>query len=154
MLLLIGFVLYFVYLSGFHLVLLLQIQYVYVGVLHQSADRLNKEGVIYGLTYVDHKTKCVFNGSDLGKQYSAKGILERCSELKEITLPQQEFVKQSSLKTSVPEEQTGAPSALKNKGGHDLLETLLKPEHTSGYVPHQLTHKGSKKRKKRITKRL
>lgn len=39
--------------------------------------RQNKDGLIYGMTYVDHKTKCVFNGSDLGN-YSAKAILERC----------------------------------------------------------------------------
>lgn len=40
--------------------------------------RQNKEGFIYGMTFVDFKTKSVFNGSDLGKGYSAKGILERC----------------------------------------------------------------------------
>ncbi len=39
--------------------------------------RQNKESIIYGITYVDHQTKCVFNGTDLGKQYSAKGIMER-----------------------------------------------------------------------------
>lgn len=39
--------------------------------------RQNKEGIIYGITYVDHQTKSVFNGSDLGKAYSAKMILER-----------------------------------------------------------------------------
>ncbi len=39
--------------------------------------RQNKEGNIYGLTYVDVKNKCMFNGSDLGKEFSAKGILER-----------------------------------------------------------------------------
>ncbi|WP_316800206.1 relaxase/mobilization nuclease domain-containing protein [Pedobacter frigidisoli] len=38
--------------------------------------RQNKEGRIYGLTYVDHNTRCVFNGSDLGKQFSAKSVLE------------------------------------------------------------------------------
>jgi hypothetical protein len=37
----------------------------------------NKEGLIYGINYVDHKTKCVFDGSDIGHLYSAKGILER-----------------------------------------------------------------------------
>ena len=42
--------------------------------------RKNDEGVLYGLTYVDNKTKCVFNGSDLGKPYSAKGIQERCGQ--------------------------------------------------------------------------
>ncbi|RZJ56025.1 MAG: relaxase [Flavobacterium sp.] len=38
--------------------------------------RQNNEGRIYGLTYVDHNTRCVFNGSDLGKQFSAKAVLE------------------------------------------------------------------------------
>ncbi|RZJ83201.1 MAG: relaxase, partial [Chryseobacterium sp.] len=38
--------------------------------------RQNNEGRIYGLTYVDHNTRCVFNGSDLGKQFSAKSVLE------------------------------------------------------------------------------
>jgi hypothetical protein len=30
------------------------------------------------LTYIDHNTKCVFNGSEIGKAYSAKAILEIC----------------------------------------------------------------------------
>ncbi|MFF5380768.1 relaxase/mobilization nuclease domain-containing protein [Pedobacter suwonensis] len=38
--------------------------------------RKNNEGRIYGLTYVDHNTRFVFNGSDLGKQFSAKAVLE------------------------------------------------------------------------------
>ena len=40
--------------------------------------RQNEAGVIYGLTYIDHHTMCVFNGSDLGKTYSAKAILQQC----------------------------------------------------------------------------
>jgi hypothetical protein len=39
--------------------------------------RQSKDGKIYGMTYVDHKNKTVFNGSDIGKEYSAKGILDR-----------------------------------------------------------------------------
>jgi hypothetical protein len=48
---------------------------------HKGIDavvRENTDGVLYGLTYVDHTSKVVLNGSDLGKAYSAKGILERC----------------------------------------------------------------------------
>lgn len=41
-------------------------------VLRQGAN-----GNIYGLTYVDFNSKCVFNGSDLGKESIAKGILEQ-----------------------------------------------------------------------------
>lgn len=39
--------------------------------------RENKEGRIYGVTFVDNVSKCVFNGSDLGKTYSANVIFER-----------------------------------------------------------------------------
>lgn len=42
--------------------------------------RQNSEGLIYGITYVDHRTRCIFNGSDLGKSYSAKAIQERLSQ--------------------------------------------------------------------------
>ena len=38
--------------------------------------RQNNKGMIYGLTFVDHKLKTVFNGSDLGKDYSARAITE------------------------------------------------------------------------------
>lgn len=116
--------------------------------------RQNADGIIYGLTYVDHKTKCVFNGSVIGKQYSAKGILERCNELQETPVKKMDFVKQPSSKTLVPDEQNSVPATLQNKDGINLLETLLQPEHTSGFVPHQLTKKGGRKRKKRISKRL
>ncbi|KAA0993393.1 relaxase/mobilization nuclease domain-containing protein [Dyadobacter aurulentus] len=43
--------------------------------------RKNDTGLIYGVTYVDHRTKSVFNGSSLGKNYSAKAIQERCSPM-------------------------------------------------------------------------
>lgn len=39
--------------------------------------RQNEAGLIYGITFVDNTNKAVFNGSDLGKDYSAKAILER-----------------------------------------------------------------------------
>jgi DNA-binding phage protein len=116
--------------------------------------RQNADGVIYGITYVDHRTKCVFNGSAIGKPYSAKGILERCGEAKEQPLQKQEFIKQTSSKTFLPEEQAIPPAVQQNKGDNELLETLLQPEHTSGYVPHQLTKKGGRKRRKRTNKRL
>jgi hypothetical protein len=41
--------------------------------------RQNKQGYIYGVTFIDFKTKRVFNGSDLSKEYSATGLLERCA---------------------------------------------------------------------------
>ena len=42
--------------------------------------RKSKDGQVYGISYVDHKSQCVFNGSSIGKQYSAKRILESCEQ--------------------------------------------------------------------------
>jgi len=43
------------------------------------AFRTNDQGYTYGITYIDNQNKTVFNGSDLGKAYSAKAILDRFS---------------------------------------------------------------------------
>lgn len=39
--------------------------------------RRNEQGRLYGVTYVDHLSRVVFNGSDLGKVYSAAGLASR-----------------------------------------------------------------------------
>jgi hypothetical protein len=39
--------------------------------------RKSAEGRVYGITFVDQENRVVFNGSDLGKQYGAKALLER-----------------------------------------------------------------------------
>src|SRR6202043_2036639 len=43
----------------------------------QAVLRQNDQGLIYGITFIDHHSKSVFNGSDLGNPYSAGGIQER-----------------------------------------------------------------------------
>lgn len=43
--------------------------------------RKNDEGRIYGITFVDNKTRVAFNGSDLGKTYSAKAITGRLTKM-------------------------------------------------------------------------
>ena len=116
--------------------------------------RQNADGIIYGITYVDHRTKCVFNGSVLGKQYSAKGILERCNEVQKIAAQKDNFIKQQSFQRMLPAEQDASSESFQNKDDIDLLGTLLQPEYTSGYIPNQLSKKGKRKRKKRISKRL
>ena len=41
--------------------------------------RINAEGRLYGVTYVDHATRSVFNGSALGKELSANALAARFS---------------------------------------------------------------------------
>lgn len=46
----------------------------------ETAFRQNEKGYIYGITFVDNKHKTVFNGSALGKAYSAKALTSRFAQ--------------------------------------------------------------------------
>jgi hypothetical protein len=39
--------------------------------------RRNDQGRIYGITFIDHNDRCVFNGSRLGKEFSANVFNDR-----------------------------------------------------------------------------
>jgi len=39
--------------------------------------RRNNQGRIYGITFIDHNDRCVFNGSHLGKEFSANVFNDR-----------------------------------------------------------------------------
>lgn len=43
--------------------------------------RCNVKGHVYGVTFVDNATRFVFNGSDLGKAYSAQALMDRLQKL-------------------------------------------------------------------------
>lgn len=120
--------------------------------------RQNDIGLIYGITYVDHQTKCVFNGSTLGKQYSAKAIQERCLQQ---TVERQDLLSYPAVKTniglqpqaiSVAETKAydnGLQSASRFKESGKILEALIQPERAADYIPGQLKKKGRKKKKKK-----
>lgn len=119
--------------------------------------RQNNEGIIYGITYVDHRTKCVFNGSDLGKQYSAKGIQDRCNHVEKLQQP--------SVGNTQVAKQTDAQNDLinkvqKNTSEHlttsiitKALDELLQPSQSPNYIPHQIK-KTKKKKRKNISNNL
>ncbi len=114
------------------------------------ALRQNADGIIYGITYIDHQTKCVFNGSDLGKNYSANAILERCKTLVKEDVDKHNFVQQKEPIF----RQVSIPHQYSDENKESLIDVLLKPEFTSAYIPYQLTKNKKKKKKKGISKRL
>lgn len=111
--------------------------------------RQNSEGFLYGLTYVDHKTGAVFNGSALGKSYSAKEMQER------FTLTPQAVDKNRGatgnqlehIAASLSESNPLEAGILKEIAG--LLGSLTSVEHTADYVSKH--YKRKKKRRKRGT---
>jgi len=107
--------------------------------------RQNDNGIVYGLTYVDHDTKCVFNGSDIGKEYSAKAILEKCGIVQNIPAPNK------PIETKVSETNSMVLSPDKSlKQDQDLskiIEGIITQTEEYQYVPFELRKRRKKKRK-------
>lgn len=116
--------------------------------------RQNDIGYVYGVTYVDHVTKSVFNGSALGKAYSAKAIRERCG------IPQTEmFTFQQVKEKAIPtRKEEGKPENTETPGMSNaefrslasaLIDLLTQEEFVPERLPYELSLRKRKKRRKR-----
>jgi hypothetical protein len=101
--------------------------------------RQNEEGRIYGITFVDNKNKVVFNGSDLGKSYSAKALTERLTSL---STPDPKVTQPASPKSE--RNDNDAPHARIDQPIKDLMEAK-QYDFTS---PDAATKRRRKKRKR------
>lgn len=110
------------------------------------AFRQNDQGRVYGVTFVDHKSRVVFKGSDLGKPYSANAILKRLHVDDSITpLPYYHittFTRHSSI---------GDESSLHhtNTLTNQLINNLLESTPTDFTSPDSATKKRRRKKLKR-----
>src|SRR5690606_24873839 len=120
--------------------------------------RTNKEGLVYGLTYVDFKTKCVFYGSSLGKSYSTNGILEQIGIHDSTRETMHQFHNQGTnqANNSQQKSNTGEPTigdissskTISGDGQKSLLEQLTEHEYAAQQLPYEWRRKKKKKRKK------
>ncbi|GEO11791.1 relaxase/mobilization nuclease domain-containing protein [Segetibacter aerophilus] len=112
------------------------------------AVRQNAQGLMYGVTFVDHVNKTVFNGSDIGKEYGAKGLLEKFNSTEQ----------KESVSKGIKHEINDAKTDNKNVAGEikksiqnsNLLDELLQPENQDSYLPIQFRKKKRKKHSKRL----
>ncbi len=70
----------------------------------------NVQGNIYGVTFIDNATRVVFNGSDLGKAYSAKAFMERLPFGAATGKEQQEIILPGTAIKSIPADQKNYPA--------------------------------------------
>ena len=114
--------------------------------------RQNPEGRIYGITFVDNQNKAVFNGSDLGKGYSAAALQ---------SLLGRHGVMPISLPATLASSSTGLPAREINQQKKEektfelnvkkegLLDILLLAKDQYGNMPYgQLKKKRKKKKRK------
>jgi hypothetical protein len=108
--------------------------------------RQNDNGIIYGLTYIDHNTKCVFNGSDIGKEYSAKGILEKCG-IKQLSGDHDKSI-QSEISQEKKELSPESDKQHEQKqDSSKLLDVLMTAKDEYNYLPYELRKQKKRKRK-------
>lgn len=102
--------------------------------------RTNQQGFLYGVTFVDHQTKTVFNGSELGKEFSAAALREKWADIPRAGAGGLENCPQAVPSTESKSPSTEAPN---------LLDALTNPESSFNYLPHHLKRK-RRKGKRRI----
>jgi hypothetical protein len=112
--------------------------------------RQNAEGRLYGITFVDNQTKVVFNGSDLGKGYSAAALQSRLATDNENTLKQDETKSGSSLgslQKDVTPQKHQEKTVIATTKSEGLLDVLLSTKEYDN-TPNNLLKKKRKKKKK------
>lgn len=123
--------------------------------------RKSEQGQLYGITYVDHLSKCVLNGSDLGKHYSAKQIEERCSlsfengkekiitSLSETSKSNEGFQAETSKEIFFNDLRHEMNTLDFKSAVEKIVEVLTRIENDTFYVPNQLKKASKKKRTRR-----
>lgn len=116
----------------------------------EMIERRSKEGLLYGITYVDHKNRVALNGSEIGKEYSAKGILERCEPVQvENITPRPTLVTANQDAVTEPQASSSHPGSELISG---VVDALFQPVQAEEAVPYELS--GRKKKRKKKKKRI
>ena len=112
---------------------------------HESA-----QGMTYGVTFIDHRRRAVLNGSELGKAYGAKALLERLSQERETSTAEkvsQEMPGRQLTSLRAPLAEPPSPAAMRFEA-LAIVQDLLKAGQQGDYLPHSLKVR-RKKRKRR-----
>lgn len=103
--------------------------------------RKSPQHLIYGITYIDHANKSVFNGSALGTAYAAKAIQERCgiSTVDEDDPASRQLQDYPTVKDSF--------AFISEVELQKIIDNILQPEYQADYIPGHL--KGKRRKRKR-----
>lgn len=111
----------------------------------------NKDGLIYGITFIDFRSKSVFKGSDLGKQYGIAGIQEKLDQPQKAE--ENKRAKTSQVPVHAQKEITPGiddkTSSFK-KNQESLGEVITGYDKTFNRLPSELLKKKKKKRNQNL----
>lgn len=138
--------------------------------------RINPEGRLYGITFIDHTGRIVFNGSRLGKAFSANMFNELFNELfnnpdaerkRLIPQPEQEPSRQERETKAEERQERTEYRQQKNQSHHqselseslidtsalgavDIFSVLMEDDHTREYIDPAFRYGRKKKRRRRL----
>jgi hypothetical protein len=107
----------------------------------QTVFRRSSEGLLYGITYIDLTTKNVFNGSSLGKEYSAKAIEERCGVKIVVAGKSNQIYEKLPSTELLMDDLQFQKDTLTITELVKILDLLTRTEYSSDYIPNQLKKK-------------
>ena len=107
--------------------------------------RKNADAFVYGVTYIDHRTGAVFNGSDLGKEYSAAALQTRIQQAPATHKKQDGLFNKGVSKDTFPLQEKDTNRTL-GKGHSPELPDLLKIENDDTRIPYEFRKKKKKRR--------
>lgn len=113
--------------------------------------RQNAEGRLYGITFVDNQNKVVFNGSDLGKGYSASAIQSRLGNADKNTMKQEETKSGSSSGSAqkhLTQQKLQDKAITESAKTESPLDVLLSTKEQYDNVPGSLMKKKRRKKKR------
>lgn len=100
--------------------------------------RTNVDGRMYGVTFIDNQSRVVFNGSDLGKGYSANGITERLAIKPQAVTPfRSGFIPTETARESAVDSPTNS-----------IIKDLIQADEYSGISPEAALRLRKRKRRK------
>lgn len=112
--------------------------------------RQNSEGRLYGITFVDNQNKVVFNGSDLGKGYSAAALQSRLATGNEKSKTQDETKGGSSggaIQKEMGQQKLQEKTIPLTAKTVSPLDVLLSTKEQYDNIPNSLLKKKRKKKK-------
>jgi Relaxase/Mobilisation nuclease domain len=115
-----------------------------------------KNGQIFGVTYIDHKIGAVFKGSDLGKEYTAKGLETRMTKQSSLAIdeikPEQKQIpasKPGQPPSKVPADKRQPSSAESSAPATSASCPTEPPMEPLASLPYELRMDPRKKKKKK-----
>ena len=111
--------------------------------------RRNDIGRIYGVTFIDHESRTVLNGSRLGKEFSANVFNDLFTGSRSLAGNNQQYVREYSPKESHPHQQVGQLSESTGNAIAGMLNLLPGGDDTPPDNSRVPTPKKKKKKKQR-----